>query len=67
MPSRKNLAKSDAITFRIGDSNFWILTGQTRDFLSVRPKNGEWQIMDDAATEAVLARLTNQVARLKGV
>lgn len=54
-----------AISFKIGDLKYRIAPGQTRDFLSVRPKDGTWNIMDDAATVAVLAALEAQLTRLK--
>lgn len=54
-----------AISFKICDQNYRIVPGQNCDFLSVRPNDGTWNIMDDAATVAVLAALEAQLTRLK--
>jgi len=65
MAARKNTPTNTAITFKIGEVAYRILTGQARDFLSCKPKDGGWSIMDDASTEAVVVALEKQVSRLK--
>jgi hypothetical protein len=62
---KKTTAENNAVTFKVGAISYRVLAGQSRDFLSCKPKDGGWSIMDDAATAAVVARIEEQVARLK--
>lgn len=52
-------------TFKLGDDQFRILTGQSRDFLSIKPKDGEWVMLDDAASQLMVKKLEAQLARLR--
>jgi hypothetical protein len=67
MAARKTTNKpaDTAITFKIGKQQYRILTGQTRDYLSTRGESGQWAIVDDSATIAIVDALTKQASRLK--
>jgi len=56
---------TNTITFKIGELSYKILTGTTRDFLSVKSAQGGWNILDDSTTLAVINSLEAQVSRLK--
>ena len=64
MAARKNASNDTNITFKVGDTNYRILVGQGRDFLSAKGKEGGWSIMDDASTAAVAAILSSTARRL---
>lgn len=66
MAARKKLpTDATAISFKIGELNYKIMSGTSRDFLSSKGKEGGWSILDDGATLAVLDALEKQVSRLK--
>ena len=62
---KKNPQATTAISFKIGETQYRIMPGTTRDFLSAKAKEGSWAIMDDGATAAVIDALEKQVSRLK--
>lgn len=64
MAGTRKIDNSNTISFKIGTTQYRILTGQNRDFLSAKAKDGGWAILDDASTAAVVARLSDTVNRL---
>lgn len=64
MAARKNTSNDTNITFKVGETNYRILVGQGRDFLSAKGKEGGWTILSDAESAMVTTRLAETVKRL---